>query len=50
MTPEQVTRRLAAYDADSLDELTEENARVIIGKFESALASKGKDAISGKEA
>ena len=40
MSPEQVTRRLAAYDADSLDELTEENARVIIGKFESATASK----------
>ena len=40
MSPEQVTRRLAAYDADSLDELTEENARVIIGKFESAITSK----------
>lgn len=50
MSPEQVTRRLAAYDAENLDELTEENARVIIGKFESALASKGGAAISGKEA
>jgi len=38
MTPEQVTKRLAAYGAESLDDLTEENARVIIGKFEAALA------------
>jgi hypothetical protein len=50
LSPEQVTKRLAAYDADSLDELTEENARVIIGKFESALAAKGGAANSGKEA
>ncbi len=50
LSPEQVTKRLAAYDADSLDELTEENARVIIGKFESALAAKGGAATSGKEA
>ena len=49
MTPEQVARRLAAYGADSLDELIEENARVIIGKFESALAAKSRAAISGKE-
>ncbi len=50
LSPEQVTKRLAAYDADSLDELTEENARVIIGKFESALAAKGGAANTGKEA
>jgi hypothetical protein len=45
-----VTKRLAAYGAESLDDLTEENARVIIGKFESALAAKGGAANSGKEA
>lgn len=50
MTPEQVTRRLAAYDADSLDELTEENARVILTKFESALATRGGVTNSGSEA
>lgn len=49
MTPEQVTRRLGAYDADSLDELTGENARVIIGKFESALANRGEANPSEKE-
>jgi hypothetical protein len=41
MTPEQVARRLAAYGAESLDDLTEENAQVIIRKFESALANRG---------
>ena len=41
MTPEQVARRLAAYGAESLDDLTEENAQVIITKFESALANRG---------
>jgi hypothetical protein len=50
LSPEQVTKRLAAYGAESLDDLTEENARVIIGKFESALAAKGGTANSGKEA
>jgi hypothetical protein len=50
LSPEQVTKRLAAYGAESLDDLTEENARVIIGKFESALAAKGGAANSGKEA
>ena len=49
MTPEQVARRLSAYGADSLDDLTEENALVIIGKFESALAKKGGADTSGKE-
>lgn len=47
-TPEQVAQRLAAYGAESLDDLTEENARVILGKFESALANNGK-AKKGKE-
>jgi hypothetical protein len=50
LAPEQVVRRLAAYGADSLDELTEENARVILAKFEAALAAKGEAGISGKEA
>jgi hypothetical protein len=50
LSPEQVTKRLAAYGAESLDDLTEENARVIISKFESALAAKGGAANSGKEA
>ena len=40
ITPEQVARRLAAYRAESLDELTEENARIILAKFRSASASK----------
>jgi len=42
MTPEQVEKRLAAYDAEGLDDLTEENAQVIISKFESAIAEQGK--------
>jgi len=50
MTPEQVVRRLAAYGSESLDDLTEENARVILTKFESALAAKGGATTSGKEA
>ena len=41
MTPEQVARRLAAYDADSLDALTEANARLILSKFEAAGAAAG---------
>jgi len=49
MTPEQVVRRLAAYGAESLDDLTEENARVILTKFESALANREANQ-SGKEA
>jgi hypothetical protein len=40
LTPEQVERRLAAYDAETLDDLTRENAEVIISKFEGALAAK----------
>jgi len=38
LAPDQVSKRLAAYGAESLDDLTEENARVIINKFEAALA------------
>ena len=41
ITPEQITRRLVAYGAENLDELTEDNARVIINKFQSALANGG---------
>jgi len=43
LTPEQVERRLAAYDAESLDDLTRENAEVILSKFEAALAAKAKE-------
>ena len=50
MTPEQVARRLAAYGADSLDELAEQNARLILTKFESALAKQCETNQSGKEA
>jgi len=39
MTPEQVSQRLAAYGADSLDDLTEENARIITVKLEAAIAN-----------
>ncbi|MGC8732825.1 MAG: ATP-binding protein [Halothiobacillaceae bacterium] len=49
ITPEQVARRLAAYGAESLDELTEENARIILAKFRSASASKGGAATSVQE-
>lgn len=49
MTPEQVERRLAAYDAESLDDLTSENAEIILSKFESAIATKGNDNQERKE-
>ncbi len=49
ITPEQVARRLAAYGAESLDELTEENARIILAKFRSASASRGGAATSVQE-
>jgi len=49
MSREQVARRLAAYGAESLDDLTEQNAQVILSKFESALAQRGETATSGKE-
>jgi len=38
MKPEQVARRLAAYGAESLDELTKENAELILTKLEAASA------------
>ena len=41
MTDEQVSKRLAAYDAEGLDDLTDENAALIISKFETALKDKG---------
>ncbi len=41
ISPVQVSKRLAAYGANSLDELTEESASVILRKFESVLAEKG---------
>ncbi len=48
MTPEQVTSRLAAYEADSLDSLTRQNAELIITKLESALAEKNSQANLGE--
>ena len=36
---EQLARRLAAYGAENIDELTKENADLIISKFEAALAA-----------
>ena len=39
MTPGQVTRRLAAHGASSLDDLTEATAQTILTKLESALAN-----------
>jgi len=38
MSPEQVARRLAAYGAESLDELTQENAELILTKLQAASA------------
>jgi len=49
MTPDQVEKRLAAYDAENLDDLTEENATVIISKFEAAIAAQNKEKPEGKE-
>lgn len=36
---EQLTRRLAAYGAETVDELTQENADLIISKFEAAMSA-----------
>ncbi len=47
MTPEQVNIRLAAYDADSLDNLILENAEVIISKLEETLSAMNSQADSG---
>jgi len=49
MTPEQVEKRLAAYDAEKLDDLTNENAQIIISKFESAIAAEKNKNQKGKE-
>jgi len=49
MTPEQVEKRLAAYDAEKLDDLTAENAKIIISKFESAIAEQNKNKSNQKE-
>ncbi len=55
MTPEQVSKRLAAYGAQCLDDLSDENALLILSKFETALAakagaqSKAKTQTQGKE-
>ncbi len=40
MPAEQVARRLASYNAESIDDLTAENAEVILQKLEAALAAK----------
>jgi hypothetical protein len=49
MTPDQASARLAAYGADTLDQLTEENAQVVLNKFEAALNAKEEDATSSSE-
>jgi len=46
VSEEQTVKRLAAYGAKSLDELTAEKAEVIIGKLEAAIAAK---TATGKE-
>ena len=38
LPPDQVARRLAAYEADSLDALTKDNADLILAKFQAAAA------------
>ena len=43
LTSDQVSKRLSEYNAGNLDELTEENARIILSKFEQALANEGED-------
>ncbi len=50
MTPEQVARRLAAYGAEGVEELSEEGARTILAKFETALANRGGADHPGREA
>ena len=47
MTSEQVTDRLAAYGAESLETLTEKNATLILRKFKAALARGGRQAKKG---
>jgi len=48
MPPEKVSQRLASYGADDLDELTEDNARAILHKLQTAFANRG-EAHSSKE-
>ena len=49
LDPEQVERRLAAYDADGIDTLTRKNAEIIISKFESAEAAVSNETKPRKE-
>jgi len=42
LAPELVSQRLAAYGADSLDDLTGEDAQTILTKFEAAIAQRVK--------
>jgi hypothetical protein len=44
MSAEQVTKRLSAYGAETLDDLTAENADIILGKLEAAAAKRPADA------
>jgi hypothetical protein len=43
LTTAQVERRLAAYDAETIDDLTRENAEVILSKFEAAIENKNQN-------
>lgn len=45
-TPEQVGKSLAAYKAESLDDLTAENAATILKKLEAAVAAKASSSTS----
>ena len=40
MSPEQVTKRLAAYGAEGLDDLNAESADVILAKLQAAVSKK----------
>lgn len=48
MPPEQVTERLAAYGAESIDDLTAKNADVILQKLEAAITAKKSKTTGGQ--
>ena len=49
MRPEQVSERLAAYGADSLEDLMQDPAQIILHKLETALAAKSEGTHPKKE-
>ncbi len=50
MTPKQVARRLAAYGAGSIDEISEEDALIILRKLELAVTNRDESNQPAKEA